>query len=327
MRIVSWFSCVTVVYSTLPSISLAVSSCGFIPNAPVIEYDFPSLQYDLKFLDVQAKVYRTTLSKGSTPRLRILRYSSSPVIEIDEVTREVLISTQNSNCFDHASTPTSSAPVRSLTSTPVRSPTSTPVRSPISAPVLSPTSAPATKSLGFSLYGSNKFMTPFVTTTIALAMASGRLSLTVIGGAIAASLAFLYSEGHTSAFAMASLNETCTPAIEVVLEAPPYYLGSVDACLAEVENPDHCPLPFPVFKNSTLPNPKCKLAVIGAGSGGLYTAMRLLEEKRVNGTDICIFEATDRVGGRLYSLRGFGPENDISVDAGGYRTWPQFTVC
>lgn len=29
---------------------------------------------------------------------------------------------------------------------------------------------------------------------------------------------------------------------------------------------------------------------------------------------------TERVGGRLFSLRGFGPNEDLSVDAGGYRT-------
>jgi hypothetical protein len=128
------------------------------------------------------------------------------------------------------------------------------------------------------------------------------------------------------ALTSAVLNQTCTPFVEMVLEAPPYYLGSVDACLAEVENPNHCPLPFPDFAESSDPHPECKLAVIGAGTGGLYTAMRLVEANKISGTDICIFEATDRVGGRLYSLRGFGPENDISVDAGGYRTWPQFTV-
>ena len=341
------FGCIALVCFAFPSATVALSTCGFIPDAPAIEYDFPSLQYQLKFLDVQAKVYRTTLSYGSTPRLRVIRYSSAPVIEIDEVTREVLISTSGSKCFDHTSAPTvspssthnvfhSSPPVRVTSSAPVGSSksaapigfhSSAPVGSSKSAvPALFPTAAPITKSGGFSLHASSKFMTHFVTTTLALAMASGRISYTVLGGAIAASMALLFSDSKQSGFAMAALNETCTPSIELVLEAPPYYLGAVDACLAEVENPDHCPLPFPTFKTASNPNPHCNLAVIGAGTGGLYTAMRLIEEKKVNATDVCIFEATDRVGGRLYSLRGFGPENDISVDSGGYRTWPKFTV-
>jgi len=54
-------------------------------------------------------------------------------------------------------------------------------------------------------------------------------------------------------------------------------------------------------------------------------AYRLVEEGVIEGNDVCVFEATDRVGGRLYSLRGFGPEGDISVDAGAYRTWPDYT--
>jgi len=45
--------------------------------------------------------------------------------------------------------------------------------------------------------------------------------------------------------------------------------------------------------------------------------MRLIETNKVNGSGVCIFEATDRVGGRIYSLRGMGPNKDLSVDAGG----------
>lgn len=46
----------------------------------------------------------------------------------------------------------------------------------------------------------------------------------------------------------------------------------------------------------------------------------MLDEGAVEGSDICIFEMTERVGGRLMSLRGLGPDGDLSVDAGGYRT-------
>ena len=54
--------------------------------------------------------------------------------------------------------------------------------------------------------------------------------------------------------------------------------------------------------------------------------MRLVDENKVSASDVCIFEATERVGGRLYSLRGFGPDHKLTVDAGGYRTWPEYTV-
>jgi len=41
----------------------------------------------------------------------------------------------------------------------------------------------------------------------------------------------------------------------------------------------------------------------------------------VNGSGICIFEADKRLYGRIYSLRGQGPRKDLSIDAGGYRTF------
>ena len=47
---------------------------------------------------------------------------------------------------------------------------------------------------------------------------------------------------------------------------------------------------------------------------------RMVDEGKVNGSDVCIFEMTERVGGRLFSLRGLGPDGDLTVDAGGYRT-------
>ena len=52
---------------------------------------------------------------------------------------------------------------------------------------------------------------------------------------------------------------------------------------------------------------------------------RLVDDGKVAASDICVFEMTERVGGRLMSLRGLGPEDDLVVDAGGYRTWPEFT--
>mmetsp|Transcript_1490 Transcript_1490/g.2948 ORF Transcript_1490/g.2948 Transcript_1490/m.2948 type:complete len:686 (+) Transcript_1490:182-2239(+) len=87
----------------------------------------------------------------------------------------------------------------------------------------------------------------------------------------------------------------------------------------------YCPEDFPMFPTSSETSPNCELAVVGAGAGGLYSAMRLIDTGKMQGSDICIFEMTNRVAGRLYSLRGLGPNRDLSVDAGGYRTWPQFT--
>jgi hypothetical protein len=50
-----------------------------------------------------------------------------------------------------------------------------------------------------------------------------------------------------------------------------------------------------------------------------------VDEGAMEASNICIFEMTERVGGRLMSLRGLGPEDNLVVDAGGYRTWPEYT--
>mmetsp|Transcript_101720 Transcript_101720/g.175487 ORF Transcript_101720/g.175487 Transcript_101720/m.175487 type:complete len:710 (-) Transcript_101720:76-2205(-) len=86
-----------------------------------------------------------------------------------------------------------------------------------------------------------------------------------------------------------------------------------------------CPSAFPAFTTSTETAPACKVAIVGAAAGGLYSALRLVDSNTVAASDICVFEATSRVGGRLLSLRGLGPNGDLSVDAGGYRTWPEYT--
>lgn len=37
---------------------------------------------------------------------------------------------------------------------------------------------------------------------------------------------------------------------------------------------------------------------------------------------VCLFEATHRVGGRIYSVRGLGPNGDLTLDMGAYRYMP-----
>lgn len=46
----------------------------------------------------------------------------------------------------------------------------------------------------------------------------------------------------------------------------------------------------------------------------------MVDDGKIDASGVCVFEMTERVGGRLYSLRGLGPDGDLSVDAGGYRT-------
>jgi len=228
-------------------------------------------------------VYRHVLSTGNQPKLKVLRYSSSPIISIDSSSKEIIVSTTDSNCIESSNT---------------------------------------------RAYASRKVNALMTTATLVLTFGHGSSSFLSTGAALLLGTSLFFIQGLSSSGVWAEAAElSCIPAMEIVIEAPPYYLGSVAECLAEVENPDHCPNDFPTFPTScTDHNPTCELAVVGAGTGGLYTALRLVDENKVDGRGVCIFEATERVGGRLYSLRGFGPSNKITVDAGGYRTWPQYTV-
>ena len=71
--------------------------------------------------------------------------------------------------------------------------------------------------------------------------------------------------------------------------------------------------------NATFPS-HCALAVVGAGWGGAYLAWRLsVDTNTFNASDVCIFEANGRVGGRIYSIHGLPNFADLAVDVGGYR--------
>ena len=70
-----------------------------------------------------------------------------------------------------------------------------------------------------------------------------------------------------------------------------------------------------------LDEPKhCDLAVVGAGWGGAYFAWRMsIDTDTVDPSNVCVFEANGRVGGRIFSIRGLPPAPDLALDAGGYR--------
>jgi hypothetical protein len=52
----------------------------------------------------------------------------------------------------------------------------------------------------------------------------------------------------------------------------------------------------------------------------LKITLRLVDSGKVSADEVCIFEMQGRVGGRAYSMRGLGPDSDLTVDPGGYRT-------
>jgi hypothetical protein len=98
---------------------------------------------------------------------------------------------------------------------------------------------------------------------------------------------------------------------------------SVQGCTA-----DDDPLASPQTSGSA-PAPdiaQCQISIVGAGPGGVYTAWRLAKDS-VEGDDamsvpperICVFERSQRLGGRIFSVRNLGPEGDLVVESGAYR--------
>lgn len=70
--------------------------------------------------------------------------------------------------------------------------------------------------------------------------------------------------------------------------------------------------------NNTQSLSNCKFTVIGGGVGGLFAAYRAYNASLYQPHEICIFEKTDRVGGRAYSVRNVFPIAP-SVDIGAHR--------
>mmetsp|Transcript_79715 Transcript_79715/g.141123 ORF Transcript_79715/g.141123 Transcript_79715/m.141123 type:complete len:487 (+) Transcript_79715:62-1522(+) len=66
----------------------------------------------------------------------------------------------------------------------------------------------------------------------------------------------------------------------------------------------------------------CKFAVVGGGWAGIYAAWRVVvDEKIYNGSDVCLFEASGRFGGRTYTVFAdeFPQLEGLNLDIGAYR--------
>ena len=64
----------------------------------------------------------------------------------------------------------------------------------------------------------------------------------------------------------------------------------------------------------------CKLTIIGGGVGGLYGAFRLANSSAYNASDICIFEKTNRVGGRAHTVHIFPTRSTLDIGAHKFET-------
>jgi hypothetical protein len=106
-----------------------------------------------------------------------------------------------------------------------------------------------------------------------LAQANGHLNAPQRPLVVAAGLLAASSLPWTGAAAESSTS--CAHTVEIVMEGPATYRGAVETCEAEVKEIGHCPNPFPTFASCD-PSPElsCQIAVVGAGAGALFTALR-----------------------------------------------------
>lgn len=65
----------------------------------------------------------------------------------------------------------------------------------------------------------------------------------------------------------------------------------------------------------------CPVAIIGGGWSGAYFAWRIaVDTATVPASEVCVFEATERTGGRIYSIPDAPGAFGLTIDVGGYRT-------
>jgi hypothetical protein len=87
--------------------------------------------------------------------------------------------------------------------------------------------------------------------------------------------------------------DDCQPVVQLMVQAPSAYKGAVETCLDEINDGAICPDPFPTYLTCHDATPICKVAVVGAGAGGLYTALRY----------VCMLRFGNYVSMILYSVR------------------------
>lgn len=218
--------------------------CAFLPEeiAPPITFELPAsalshplIQLPIEFRGLAPIVTRTQLKHNEKPKVTIVRYSTTPSIYYDE-TKQSLVVAASVQCVDGA-----------------------------------PSSGATSYLSSFRNSG-----IIFGATTLLAALTTSSFSGTT-GGLTSAStlwaMATVLVMAQIPSFASAH-SDDCQPVVQVLVQAPSGYKGAVDVCMDEINDPIICPEPFPVFPTCNDASPVCPVVVIGAGAGGLYTALR-----------------------------------------------------
>ena len=90
--------------------------------------------------------------------------------------------------------------------------------------------------------------------------------------------------------------------------------SAVSVEVIAVSGPPAPPLSPPTPEAPPAVIASCANVVVGGGTGGLYTAYRMIFDAGISASEVCICEADSEMFGRIKSLRGLGDQKALVVD-------------
>lgn len=233
--------------------SAADPKCSFLSadEGPPFSFELPSIvlshplsDLPIEFRGVSPIVTRSQLKHGEKAKVTIQRYSARPDVFYDEVENRVIVT--SNDCGEMDGTEISKTVPETSNN--------------------GGSTGTSAQNNGASVSGASALMrTPRLFSWASTALAAGLSRKPLLASAIVAVGLANSAQAH---------EEACQPVVQVLVQAPAAYKGAVDVCLEEINDPAICPDPFPTYPTCNDPAPTCELAVVGAGAGGLYTALR-----------------------------------------------------
>ena len=208
----------------------------------------PLSDLPIEFRGVSPIVTRSQLKHGEKAKVTIQRYSARPDVFYDEIENRVIVTSNDCGEMNGAENGVENGSTVAETLNNGGS-----------------TGTGSGQNNGASVSGASTFMRTPLFSWATTALAAGMSRKPLLASAIVAAGLTSTAQAH---------EEACQPVVQVLVQAPAAYKGAVDVCWEEINDPAICPDPFPSYPICNNPAPTCELAVVGAGAGGLYTALR-----------------------------------------------------
>lgn len=224
--------------------AVADTKCSFLSaeEGPPFSLDLPAnvlLSHDqlpLEFRGISPIVTKASVPSGSMPKIIIQRYSVRPHVFFDDEQQRVVVASSTSCSNNNKSKNT------------------------------------AATSSGISSFQPHHhhFWTLASVAAFWLSSSPSWTMTTLVTGLLWQQQGVQAAEDTT---------DSCDPVVQVLVQAPvATYKGAVEVCREEINDPAICPDDFPTFDTACQQQnpaaPICPVVVVGAGAGGLYTALR-----------------------------------------------------